>query len=224
MVGASGMGLCFECSNQWDPTGAQAIVVDPANEEVLRTHNGLLWARNAGDPETFTERMESLEGGTAILEGGQVGTVVTFKGSTHVVVELSTGDIEVVPVEHVERVTPPPPPVVEVPVSEADPNAAADIEMTMLLASIIVKAGIASVTGSGDDVTPGVPPSEFLPTDPELMPVIERAACVAIGMMITTFKLDPDVMLAALEGPEDVSAEGDPTMEVSSDASPGSPA
>lgn len=173
------------------------------------------------DPDAYNYETEKalLVGGVATLEGGQVATVVAFTGSETVIVALSTGDLQEVPMSDVERIMPPiviPDPVVIPDDVDAMP---ADMQLALTLAQVIIRAGCESVTGTGASVTPGVPPVGYLPADEALHSVVERAAGLAVGMLIEAFGLDVDAILRFV-GAVDESAEvATETTEVEDESS-----
>lgn len=194
-IGGSGNAICTECTHMWNPADPAPITTSLATAAAHDDWDGLTLLQAAGNPETAADILSELEGGIATLEGGQVATVVTFKWPDSVVVELSTGDLQIVPLADVQRIMPPV--VVPEPVDVPDTVDAMppDMQLAFELAKVIVRAGAESVEGTGANVTPGMPPVGYLPADPELLPVIERAAGLAVGMLIEAFELDVDEIL-----------------------------
>lgn len=243
MVGVQGNGLCFACSHTWDPKEVTALPLDtepptaPVIDEVAvstvaaaldvpdpyafpATWDGLQLFRAAGGSmreETWWEVMmradvESVDPKAAVLAGG--ARLAGSQGPDFDE-DPATGDMRRVdPVTGEWVDTEHPQPSMMDGVDDA-------IAVTMMLAELIVKAGIAALNGQGDDVTPGVPPTGYLPDDPAMHGMIEQAAAIAVGMLITNMHLDVDELLATLGGVTYEETEGDQTTEASDDASTG---
>lgn len=224
MVGAAGVGRCFDCTHEWDPAtevAPEPLAVEPFAmapiEDVYGPDDAVTDWDGIHDPD-------ALIGGTARLEGGQVATVNAFPDADHVHVTLNDGRDEIVPMSDVERITPRASAavveaaddahdavgnVIDVPdLSVVSPAVETlddyddQVQMTVTLAQLIVMAGVSSVEGSGADVYPVAPPQGFLPDDPALMPVIEQAAAMAVGMLIVNLHLDVDAIVHTLQGPQ----------------------
>lgn len=185
------------------------------NADVLvETAETLDRARSDDDPDTYADRFDTLIGGIATLEGGQVTEVVSFTTHDSVIVRLSTGDLEDVDLNDVQAIVPPvvvPDPAV---LPETVDGLAPDAQLSLTLARLIIRAGCESVNGTGADVTPGVPPVGYLPVEPDLHNVIERAAGLAVGMLIEVFELDVDAILEWVGAVHDETDQGDQTTEV----------
>lgn len=197
-IGASGNGLCFACSHTWDPSVPQPeppARVEPTPANVVEEHPEPFGG--VKDDRTGVE-LHELIGGTATLEGGQVATVISFTEDDRVIVRLRNDDLQDVSLADVERIVPPLPPVVEVAVEIDENDPPPGIAAVLHLAKLIVKAGIASVRNEGGQAVPAVPPVDWLPKDRAMFPVVEQACAVAVGMLITTFELDPADLLGMI--------------------------
>lgn len=199
MVGVQGNGLCFACSHTWDPKEVTALPLDtepsavPVIDEVAVSK--VAAALDVPDPYAFEPTFEGLAAFRAA--GGTMADEVWW--------EIRMG----APANDID------------PVATLSDEPPAEIMATIAIAETIVKAGIAALNGQGDDVTPGVPPTGYLPDDPAMLVVIEQAAAIAVGMLITNMHLDVDELLATLGGVSYEESEGDQTTEASDDASTG---
>lgn len=199
MVGVQGNGLCFACSHTWDPKEVTALPLDtappaaPVIDEVAVST--VAEALDVPDPYVFDPTWDGLALYRAA--GGRMDDQTWW--------EIRMG----APADAVD-------PVPSMMDGVPDP-----IAVTVMLAELIVKAGIAALNGQGDDVTPGVPPTGYLPDDPAMHGMIEQAAAIAVGMVITNMHVDLDELLATLGGITYEETEGDQTTEESNDASTG---
>lgn len=191
MVGVQGNGLCFACSHTWDPKEVTALPLDtepptaPVIDEVAVST--VAAALDVPDPYAFEPTFEGLAAFRA------AGGTMTDEVWWEIRMGAPANDIDPVP-------------------SMMDGVDDA-IAVTMMLAELIVKAGIAALNGQGEDVTPGVPPTGYLPDDPAMHGMIEQAAAIAVGMLITNMHLDVDELLATLGGVTYEESEGDQTTE-----------
>lgn len=212
MIGVSGVGRCFDCAHEWDPTAEVATVaieiepfaMAPVEDVYGPDIDDDVWAEPASQEATI--------GGTARLEGGQLATVLSWPSVDSVELLLNDGRVEVVNVSDVERITERAPDPETAPVVESVDDLAAEVQMAVTLAQLIIMAGVTSVEGEGADVHPVAPPVGFLPDDPALMPTIEKAAAIAVGMIIVNMGLNVDELVATLAGPQ-VEEVGDQTTE-----------
>lgn len=234
-LGGSGNGMCADCSHYWDPSDP-ATVVDLAPQPFAMAPTEEVYPESvahlmAGDmvesaradlsaqappvePDgSWRDAMTDYIGGTAVLEGGQVAVVISFTESDEVVVRLSNDDIELVPFDNVQRIMLPPEPVEQVAIPDDSEGLPADIALSLKLAALIVRAGVESVNGTGENVTPGFPPIGYLPVEPELHEVIERAAGLAVALLIEHFEMDTDEILQAVGATSEASEEATTTTE-----------
>lgn len=240
-IGGSGSAICTDCAHLWDPGDVEypptPIYVPPVQatvEEVFGPENVVepfhveardgfpLTPATMADAErvgTLGDELDQLVGGIATLEGGQTAEVIAFSIHDSVLVKLATGDLEEVPLADVVRIMPPvviPDPVI---IPDEVGGMPADMQLALTLAQVIIRAGCESVTGTGASVTPGVPPVGYLPADEALHTVVERAAGLAVGMLIEAFELDVDAILRFV-GAVDESAEvATETTEVEDESS-----
>lgn len=231
--------MCLDCGSMWDPAESQLSpppVIEPFGMAPVDEVYGELarlaaadapdsdniadvsaWLHASGNHDTYEERIESMVGGSATLDGGQVAEVVSFTSSETVIVRTVSGDLAEVPIGDVLRIMPPV--VIPEPVAVPDTIDAAppDMLLALTLAQTIIRAGCESVHGSGEHVTPGVPPVGYLPAEPELHAVVERSAGLAVGMLIEMFELDVDAILEWVGAVSESDDSGNPTTEVASE-------
>jgi hypothetical protein len=209
----SGAAICTDCATTWDPADAPAPSVLAA--AIAADHEF------EAEVEALTEQVNAdagllladLVGNMATLEGGQTGEVVAFDPNDDVIVRLDSGDLVHVPLADVIAMREPV--AIPEPIALPDDPAElpADVRLSIELAQTIIRAGCESVNGTGEHVTPGVPPIGYLPGAPELHQVIERAAGLAVGMLIEMFELDVDVILEWVGATSEEATQGDPTTE-----------
>lgn len=203
MLGAAGVGRCFDCSHEWDPTAPAPEPVPSLAQEATDDFAAELVELIASTEAEATALLDELIGGTARLEGGQVAQVVSFPSTETVELLLNDGRTEVVNLSDVDRITPRSDVVIEAPPIETVEDYAPEVQMSLTLAELILKAGIASVDMVDGVPQPGLPPVGYLPEEPDLIPVIEQAAALAVGMLIVNLSLDPALILAAIGDPQD---------------------
>lgn len=195
MIGVQGNGLCFECGHTWDPKEVTALPLDTPAPTVAVIDEAADIATLGPDANPDLYSFDPTWEGLA--EYRAAGGTITDEVWWEVRMGAPAGDVDPVP-------------------SMMDGVDDA-VQVTVMLAELIVKAGIASVNGRGDDVVPGVPPTNYLPDDPAMHHMIEQAAAMAVGMLITTLHLDVDLILAGLGGITYEEPEGDQTTEASHD-------
>lgn len=225
-IGASGNAICPDCGHLWDPS-------DPLQQATPRpTPFGLPTADEVfGAPENGTEAptgdtcadsdlgqqlgeargaplpaFDPAEwvGGVAILEGGQHATIVSFADNETLIVRLANNDLEQVKLADTTSMLPPIPDVEPATLPESEDELTPDLALALRLARVIVAAGAESLYRRNVEGIAELPPTGFLPTEPELLPVIEQAVGMAMAMLIEAFELDPaDVIaFAGIEAPE----------------------
>lgn len=217
-IGASGSAICRDCAHLWNPDDPHAPAAPVVAPFAMAPADEVFLVDDIPIADVPPEMQESMVGGGAVLEGGQVATVVSFTEHDTVVVRLSTGDLEEVPLADVERIMPPvivPEPAV---IPDDVEGFAPDVTLAVTLAKLIVRAGVESVNGTGEDVTPGMPPVGYLPADPELHEVVERAAGLAVAMLVDLFALDVDTILVAVGATTETPDQGDPQTEVTNES------
>lgn len=220
-VGGSGSGMCFECAHMWDPASVVALprvpiepfqmlpveeVFGPPMQDAGSTPapTDVVPVQSSPDPTAPADVPlpadfpPSWEGLRLFREAG--GTI----SDEHWWSEIMGG-----PADNLDPVPPPAP--------EPPPEVGA----VMMIAAEILAAG---VTAAYTMETPGAvltPATGYLPDDPDLLPIIEQACAVAIGMLLEEFEID------ALDAAERYDVEtatistGDPTTEVAHGEGPG---
>ena len=237
MIGASGAAICPDCAHTWNPDnpleaatprpapfglpttdevfGTLENGTTPSLEQHLTVDDGLAYIEATTDPETFADRQSEFVGGAVVLEGGQVATLVAWTYDDGVVVRLATNDLEKVHLNDVQRIMPPIPDVEPVQLPETEDELTPDLALALRLARVIVGAGCESLYRRDRLGVAELPPTGFLPTEPELLPVIEQACGLAVAMLVEAFELNPDDVIAwaDIEAPE--VQEATETTEVS---------
>lgn len=220
-IGGSGSAICTDCAHLWNP--ADPVIPPTPTPQPF----GLAPVHEVFGPDAYTGRdVEAFDpadavGGIATLEGGQTAEVVSFTPYDHLIVRLSTGDLERVPIGDVLRIMPPVviPEPVAIPANENE--LAPDLQLAISLARVIIRAGCESVNGTGEQITPGVPPTGYLPADTELHEVVERAAGLAVGMLLEVLEADIDAVLTWVGAVDDHTEVATETTEDASDTSTG---
>lgn len=195
-IGASGNAICPDCGHLWLPTDAPIPEVLAPVPDVLTSDDGLAYVEAAGNPETYADRQAELIGGAVLLEGGQLTELVAWTDDEGVVVRLGNNDLEKVALADVERIMPPIPEVEPVQLPETEDELSPDLALALKLARVIVGAGAESLYRRDRAQIAELPPTGFLPTEPELLPVIEQACGLAMAMLIEAFELDADDVIA----------------------------
>lgn len=189
---SSGLRLCFDCRHEWNPADVPpprplAVVPDvPAVDDVL------------GPPDTVTAereaqaRLDALIGTEVILDGGQRAVIVEFPDDNHVTVvptyDDGGGEPFTVDFNDVVRSVEPVAPVVDVP----DDEARALASTVGTVAALTLRAGVSMVTGTGDDVRIGMPPTGWLPDDPGTVAIIEQGVAYAVAILIHAYGIPAD--------------------------------
>lgn len=169
------------------------------------------------DPETYADYQAEMVGGIATLEGGQIAQVVTFTDDDRVVVTLATGDTEVVDLSDVVRIVPPAPEPEPEPEPEVDDAPDVELQAAMVMAANIIDAGVkAAYTIEHPDSLVDVP-TNFLPDDPAMWEVVEKACAVAIGMLIDATDDTPETIAAFFDIQLTDNTQGDQQTEVAND-------
>ncbi len=179
----------------------------------LTPDDGLAYVEAVGNSDTYAERRAEFVGGAVVLEGGQVAELVAWTDSDGVVVRLSNDDLEEVKLSDVERMMPPIEEVEPVALPESEADMAPDLALALQLARVIVGAGAESLYRRDRLGVAELPPTGFLPTEPELLPVIERACGLAMAMLIEAFELDADDVIAWADIERGSDEEAAPTTE-----------
>jgi hypothetical protein len=153
-------------------------------------------------------------GGRVVLEGGQEGFIIYVVEGDRIVVQLPDDREELVALEDVVSMFLPPatPDIPDSP--DALDALAPDLRAALELARLIIRAGVESVNGTGETITPGLPPSGYLDVPYEMFPVVEQAAALAVAMILELVDADVDAVLLAVGAVREASDEGDPQTEV----------
>jgi len=142
MVGASGLGMCFECSHQWNPDEVVAMGrprPTPAPEPPTVPAPEPEPATTDADVETY---FASLSGARVMVNGHDTATFVAFPVDGMALVEHDDGTQALVDMEHVEPVTDTPD-IATVGADDIDADTAAAFSgATIALSNLIVRAGI----------------------------------------------------------------------------------
>lgn len=194
----SGNAACMACAYMWDPSDpAVPFVLAPAPfgmapvDEVFDT---------SSHPANVPANLDLADhvGGRVVLEGGQEGFVLGVVDPETIEVILPDDRVEHVPLDVVVSMFPPPP-VAPAPTSEDElGKLAPDLHLALDMARIIIRAGCESVHGTGETITPGLPPSGYLIDDPDVFPVVEQAAALAVGIILELLDADIDAVLLAV--------------------------
>jgi hypothetical protein len=192
------------------PTIEEAIVppaeptADPDDAEEVRhernTDRELGDALDELEVRADAERfLDSLIGSGVTLEGGQRGVILGFDDNDRVTVQLGDGRVEPVDfgdiVSH-DQATP----EVGIVANEIDDETAAIFgNATLMMACMVVEAGVGALEGEGPDYTLIEPASGWIPEDPEIMPLMEQAAALGVAMLIQAFGLPRALIAQAVE-------------------------
>jgi hypothetical protein len=133
--------------------------------------------------------LETLTGTGVTLEGGQRATLLDFPDDDHARVQLADGLVSVVDFNDIIGADPQTVEA-ETPDVELDDETAGMFGgAALILACLVIEAGIASIEGEGEAATLVEPPSGWFPPDEDAVPLMEQAAAGAVSMLIQTFAL-----------------------------------
>jgi hypothetical protein len=157
--------------------------------------------------------LATLTGTGVTLEGGQRATLLDFPDDDHARVQLATGDVATVDFNDIvsSDVLPDVAPTPEEPID--DETAEMFGGAALILACLVIEAGIASIEGEGADSKLIPPPDGWFPPDEDAIPLMEQAAAGAVSMLIQTFAL-PRAELQALVAGVRESVTAETTTEV----------
>lgn len=154
------------------------------------------------DPKAFAEMqdqisatyLESLVGTGLTLEGGQTATLLGFPDDDHAEVQLADGSVATVDFNSIigaNRVVE----EADIGLIEVDDDTAALFgSAALLMACMVIEAGVASVEGVGEESHLIEPPSGWIPDDGEVLPLLEQSAAAAVALLIQTFALPRDLI------------------------------
>lgn len=191
--------LCLnaDCRNEWNPDDVDWSNVHTIGEAAAEVVVDAI----LGPPESVTAdeaaraQLAALIGTDVILEGGQRATVVDFPDDDHVRVWFHEGDdVEdwaTVSFNDVVRSVDAPQTV------DVTDDVAADLgSAAVMLAGMIVNAGIETVDMTTTPPSIKQPPTGWCPPDVDILPLIETAAAFAIASVIVN--LDHGMEVAEL--------------------------
>lgn len=182
--------LCFDCRHEWNPADAPTLRAvpepdpAPAVDDILGPPAEVLAERDA------QAALDALIGTEVILEGGQHATVLGFPDDNHALVAVGNSDIPerdnvVVDfndvVRSVETV-----PVVDVP----DADALALAATVGTVAALTLRAGIAMISGEGDNRVIGLPPTGWLPEAKGTIAITEQGVAYAVAILLHACNID----------------------------------
>lgn len=152
-------------------------------------------AETDADAEAY---LASLVGTMVTLEGGQRATILEFGDDDQIVVQLSTGDTATVDFNDVISADTQPGDL-EIVVDEIDDETAEAFgAAALLMACLVIEAGLASVDGDGADAHLVEPPTDWFLPDVDAIPLMEQASAAAVALLIQTFALPRDVIAATI--------------------------
>lgn len=219
-VGASGLALCFDCAHQWDPKEVTALpapllapfgmapveaVYGPTDADVANHPANVPTPEPQGAPR-ITDHMTDAEIAWAVRHADALDALdatpadpdahtfpptweglAAYRAAGGVIDNELWYDNFIAPAAE--------------PLHPADAQGneeAAAIQMTAELATLIVKAAVASMPGVLSAEETDVAPIGFLPDDPGLFPIVEQAAIQAVRGVIAVFELDAAALLEAI--------------------------
>jgi len=216
-IGGSGNGMCFECAHTWDPAEVVALP-RPAlapfgmapTDEVYGAPQEVVADRLAGtvEPESDSgtgsigddappdphDYLPSWEGLRLFREAGGI-----------IRDEVWWSDIMGGPPDQLDpRADEPDEPPVEV-------------SAVMLLASEIIAAGITAYHTMNTPGSTLVAETGYLPDDPDMLPLVEQACAVAVGMILDKTDEPAAVWADRFGITLDSAIQGDQTTEVGND-------
>lgn len=190
-IGGSGNGMCFECAHVWDPATVTALP-RPALEPFALPSTGEVFDAqptpvDAPNPDDWPPSWEGLR---AFREAGGIITD-----------ELWWADIMGGAPDQLD------------PRADVEPEPPVEVQAALLLAAEILAAGItAAYTLANPDVQ-FVAPTGYLPADKAMLPIVEQACAVAIGMLIDVSGHTVREYAQRFGVELETQDQGDPTME-----------
>jgi hypothetical protein len=207
------------CGHMWDPADRSKPFVLAPPAFAMAPVDEVFGAPGIRPDDIPLDDLVAHVGGEIVLEGGQRGYVTEIVDDDHIEVQLPDDRVEVVNLSDVTAMHLPPR-AVEIPDDDdATLALAPDLQVALQLAQLIIRAGCESVNGTGETIAPGIPPVGYLPADPDLFPVVERAAGLAVAMILELLDADVDAVLLAVGATSEEVPQGDlQTEETSNDA------
>lgn len=173
---------------------APAIAEQAHEDNTARELEDLI-AQTDADAEAY---LASLIGAGVTLEGGQRATILGFGDDDQIVVQLSTGDTATVDFNDVIGADSGLPAGEIVDTELDDETAEAFGAAALLMACLVIEAGLASVSGDGADAHLVEPPTDWFLPDVDAIPLMEQASAAAVALLIQTFALPRDVIAATI--------------------------
>lgn len=170
--------------------GEAAIAATEADADLIAEVEDFITETN-GTAEAY---LESLVGSGVTLEGGQTATLLGFPDDDHAEVQLADGSVATVDFNSIigaNRVVE----EADIGLIEVDDDTAALFgSAALLMACMVIEAGVASVEGVGEESHLIEPPSGWIPDDGEVLPLLEQSAAAAVALLIQTFALPRDLI------------------------------
>lgn len=196
MTLSSGARLCFGCRYEWTGDGVPATLTDPPfvpapdPDDVLGPPDEVVAARDA------QARLDALIGTEVELEGGQRALIVSFVDDDLVEVDVyyENGDTHRDVVEYNDVVR-------SIVAPEVVPEVADDVQRAMALtfatvAAMTLEAGLATIEMDDDRRTLAIPPTGWLPRDPDAWMAVEQGVAYAIAALVYSLELPTETVAA----------------------------
>lgn len=209
MVLSDGMARCFDDQHEWDPETVTALPRPPIAPFAMASVEEVFGPPPGFDVEAPADTRAELVGGTARMEGGQLGTVTGFPDDDHVTVLLNDGRSETVALSDVETITARAPAFVPGPQPTADvtvPSWALDVEA---LSNLILRAGLAAIETRDGVPVVGDPPADWLPRDESSNALVEAAAALAVARLVVAYEIDQADVYEYLDKQTNQEVQGD---------------
>ena len=175
-IGASGNGMCFDCAHTWDPRAVivpEPPVVEPFGMAPVEDVFGAEPApADPPDPHAFESTWSGLADFRAA--GGSMPNETWWR------------EIMGAPADAID-------PVEVVP---ADPPV--EVSAVLQMAKLILLAGLEAAVIVREPGAALTPATGYLPDDPDLTPLIEQGAAVAVGMLLDAAGAEPEEVAAKL--------------------------
>lgn len=142
--------------------------------------------------------LDDLIGSGVTLEGGQRATLLGFPDNDHAEVQLVDGSVVTVDFDTITRHDDVDPTTTVAAVDLDDGTAAMFGAAALLLACMVVEAGVRAVEGEGEDARLIEPASGWVPDDGDILPLLEQAAAGAVAILVKAFDLPKDMILAEI--------------------------
>jgi hypothetical protein len=169
--------------------------VETVDDDTARELEGFIASTDAES----AAYLEQLVGTGITLEGGQRAVILGFGDDDAIDVQLSNGDYATVAFNDVVHADNGPADV-EIVEHEIDDATAEVFGMaSLLLACMVIEAGVASIEGDGADAHLVPAATGWFPEDEDAVPVMELAAAGAVAMLVQTFALPRADITAMVE-------------------------